>query len=130
MVDSTIEKHWTSNAPLRLRKLKALSAARFSVDVTLLVRVGVTAIVDPFANDGNEQAKREEISKAAEADSLCNQSNICAVYAVPSLSSLAWWLWCPFNSVWPSSVHSFPIEKNASILFRPPPPTTTTTTIC
>ena len=38
--DSAIEKHWIASASLRMRKLKALSAARFSVDVTTLVLPG------------------------------------------------------------------------------------------
>ena len=36
-IDSAGEKKWISNAPLRMRKLKELMAARFSNDVTSLV---------------------------------------------------------------------------------------------
>ena len=39
-VDFDVEKHWVITAPLRLRKLKALMAARCSVDVTSLVAPG------------------------------------------------------------------------------------------
>ena len=39
-IDSAIEKRWSMQAPLRLRKLKELMAARFSVDVTSLVAPG------------------------------------------------------------------------------------------
>ena len=39
-IDSALEKKWSTNAPLRMRKLKMLMAARFSVDVTFLVAPG------------------------------------------------------------------------------------------
>ena len=39
-IDSAVEKQWGSHAPLRMRKLKELMAARFFVDVTSLVAPG------------------------------------------------------------------------------------------
>ena len=39
--DSAVGKKWVTNAPLRLRKMKELMTARFSVDVTSLVAPGL-----------------------------------------------------------------------------------------